>query len=164
MSLARGANYSQAGFHATLSDQYDVLDSVQILDATAGAEQQIYAGGAEDEHLKKRSWTPGFTLLQAGILLLAVVLAMVVIYQVRARQISRMALDVNRLNDSINSLAAENKELDFKIQLQNESTRIDYEALQVLGMVPQNETETYNITAPNPRPYEHKTGLSAAGH
>ena len=37
MSLARGANYSQAGIHATLSDTFDVRDSVRIDGATAGA-------------------------------------------------------------------------------------------------------------------------------
>ena len=58
---------------------------------------------------------------------------------------------------------AENAELDITIMHQRENDRIDYEAVQVLGMIPRDETEIVSVHAPNPRPYERKTALSAAG-
>ena len=163
MSLARGANYSQAGIHATLSDPFDIKDSVRLADATAGAWRPVYEGSLEDEQLKERNWQPGFTLVQAGVILLVVLLALAGIYISRNRQLKRLALDVNRMSDTINDLAVEITQLNYELEVQNTETRIDYEAIQVLGMVPQEETEIYSITAPDPRPYQRKTVLSAAG-
>ena len=163
MSLARGANYSQAGIHTTLNDPFDVRDTVRITDATAGARRPIYEGTDSDEHLKQRNWQPGFTILQAGLFLLAVVLVLGSVYLVRRNQVTALAIEVNRMNDSIYSLMAENAELDITIMHQRENDRIDYEAVQVLGMIPRDETEIVSVHAPNPRPYERKTALSAAG-
>ena len=162
MSLARGANYSQAGMHATLSqDQYDVRDSVRIRDGMAGSAYMIYEGTEQDDQLKKRSWKPGLTILHAGLILLIVLVALAVIYSARSRQLNQLAVEVNRMNDSINALVAENAQLTMQLEAQKEESRIDYEAVQVLGMVPQEETEIYRISAPNPRPYEHKTKTAA---
>ena len=163
MSLARGANYSQAGIHATLSDTFDVRDSVRIDGATAGARQPIYEGNEADEQLKRRNWQPGIPIPHALIFLAVVLLVLAGVYTVRQRQLTTLAIEVNRMNDSINLLVAENAGLDAQILHQKETDRIDYEAIQVLGMVHEDETEIYSIYAPNPRPYERKTALSAAG-
>ena len=109
MSLARGANYSQAGIHTTLNDPFDVRDTVRITDATAGARRPIYEGTDSDEHLKQRNWQPGFTILQAGLFLLAVVLVLGSVYLVRRNQVTALAIEVNRMNDSIYSLMADGK-------------------------------------------------------
>ena len=85
------------------------------------------------------------------------------VYVIRQKELTSLAIEVNQMNDSINQLVAENAVLDAKILHQKESDRIDYEAIQVLGMVHQDETEIYSIYAPNPRPYERKTVISAAG-
>ena len=163
MSLVRGANYSQAGIHATLSDAFDVRDSVRIAGATAGACQPIYEGDEADERFRQRAWQPGFTFLQAAICLGVVLAVLFSVYVIRQKELTRLAIEVNQMNDSINQLVAENAVLDAKILHQKESDRIDYEAIQVLGMVHQDETEIYSIYAPNPRPYERKTVISAAG-
>ena len=48
-----------------------------------------------------------------------------------------------------------------ELKAQMEESRIDYEALQVLGMIPQDEAELYSVFAPNPRPFEHQTKTAA---
>ena len=162
MSLARGANYSQAGIHTTLKESFGVRDSVRISGATAGARQPIYEGDEADDRLKERSWQPGFTLLHAAIVLVVVIMALAAVYVYRSNEVARLAIEVNKMNDTINSLIAEISDLDLKILVQKEPERIEYEA-QVLGMVQRDEAEIYMIHAPNPRPYERKTAISAAG-
>ena len=162
MSLARGANYSQAGIHTTLNDPFGVRDSVRIIGATAGARQPIYEGDETDDHLKQRSWQPGFTLLNAAIILTVVIVVLSAVYMYRQSRIAQLAIEVNKTNDTINSLIADISDLDLQILLQKEPERIEYEA-QVLGMVQRDEAEIYMIHAPNPRPYERKTAISAAG-
>ena len=163
MSLARGANYSQAGMHAVLTDQYVVSDSVRLADATAGSRYVISEGAESDERLKERAWKPGVTVLRAMAMVAICAVLLYAVYASREKQIKRLDTEVNRMYDSLDALALENQQLEITLQAQKETTRIDYEAVQVLGMIPREETEIYRIAAPDPRPFENRTVKTAAG-
>ena len=94
------------GIHTTLNDPFDVRDTVRITDATAGARRPIYEGTDSDEHLKQRNWQPGFTLLHAAIVLVVVILALAAVYVYRSNEVARLAIEVSKMNDAINSLIA----------------------------------------------------------
>lgn len=162
MSLARGANYTQAGIHATLTDQFEVRDTVRISGATAGAFQPIYEDSEADGQALQRPRESGIPLPYALIALAIVFMVLLSVFLIRMNSLKDMEDKYISTNNSITKAMRDIADLESQIMLKRADNRIDYEA-QMQGMIAREDTELVQIIAPNPRPYERKTTISAAG-
>ena len=162
MSLARGANYSQAGIHTTLNDQFDVRDSVRIAGATAGAWQPVYDGSGADEAIERQPRESGVPAVYAAIFLILLSMILSMVYIPRKIQENKLNGIVDQLRIDIEQAQRDIADLDAQLAVKVDATRIKYEA-EVNMMVPKEQAETISFDAPDPRPYERKTVLTAAG-
>ena len=76
-------------------------------------------------------------------------------------RIGGLVRDIDTLHANIDTATNEIYQLDLQILEARDVVRISYQAVQTLGMIPAEEAEMYYVTAPDTRPFEHKTVISA---
>jgi len=155
--MAGSSRYSTAGVMGVQADRFDVQNSVYIEDATAGRDYQAYRDDGSEVLRAPRRAHYGLPAGRCLMILFVVLLTAVSVLVYNMFSIRRLAYDISQSESRVKENAEKSRKLDLEILKARDTTRISYHAVQVLGMIPQEEAELYYVTAPDTRPFAHTT-------
>ncbi len=144
------SQYAMSGAQPVPRQRITVSSHVFIQDGDAGAAQKIYQ--ATQDEIKSNQKKLSLPMRTALLILGAGVLAILIALMCFTAQKIALEQQISSMNKVIETIEAENHELDIQLVSARDSAIISYKAVQELGMVSAETAETYYVTAPDTRP------------
>ena len=144
------SQYAMSGAQPVPRQRITVSGRVFIQDGDAGAAQKIYQ--ATQDEIKSNQQMPSLPMRTALLILGACVLVLLIVLMSFAAQKIALEQQISSMNEAIETIEADNHELDIQLVSARDSAIISYKAVQELGMVSAETAETYYVTAPDTRP------------
>ncbi len=162
-AVKRTMRYAQAGVHMNAGCMMNVRSHVSLPDAEAGRERdtdrQAYVHTGPVPSSKRVIRIPvKWVAAMLGVLVL------IFVYRIggKLNQRASETKQISSMEQAIVATIRENMDLEAKIAVCRDSSRICYRAVQELGMVSSAAVNAVPVTAPDTRPYEPKTVSTSA--